>query len=223
MSVLSDRALALLEHLHIDPESDRLLDALTEGMLAPADRLSTVAHGETVGLYPAAAVYPSRTLYPGGTELTSWQALTDPAVAPLWALPYAAQWTGGIMPPRRAGESDDDYQARASAEVVHPRGMLRGGATSLKIIANAFLTGDQEARVVERPGDDLWSAIVLVNSTAIGDRVDALAAALNDPEVLPAGFEILVEASDAPLIDEGTQTIDAVAVTIDDATITDVT
>lgn len=202
MSILSDRAASQVAFL-----DDRLLQTLTAAFLSgeSAERLSLIAHGD-------------------GDQLAPWQILTDPTVAPLWALPYAAQYTGGIMPVRRAGESDDAYTERARAEIVHPRGMLRGGPTSLEVIARAFLTEPQTIRVVQMPDGDLWSAEVLVEAAQVTD-LTALEQALNDPVSLPAGFKITVSTSIGPLIDEANLLIGDVAdgVTIDGATLADVT
>jgi hypothetical protein len=204
-SVLQERAVSLISYLYVDDvTADSLLEQRMRGMTDPAEQLSLVCHGD-------------------GGSITPWAALTDPRVAEIWALPYVAQWIGGVVPQRRAGETDDDFLPRARLELIHPRGMLRGGQTSLRIIAASF--GATSIRVVERPGDDLWSADVLVKPSQIGSNAAALTAALNDPEVVAAGFETIVLISDAPLIDEGTVTIDSVAgtVTIDSATINDVT
>lgn len=206
MSVLSDRALQHVDHLHVDdPDPDGLLDALTEGQLAPADRLSLVAHGD-------------------GTSTGPWQAITDPATAPLWGLPHAGLYTGAIMPKRLAGETDTTYETRARDEITHPRGMLRGSAQALRIAALAYVTGTQTVRIIERPDDDPWRALVIARPSEVPDQ-DALTAAVNDPAVILAGMRADVELTDDPLINEGTRTVDtaAVAAAIDTATLADVT
>ena len=103
--------------------------------------------------------------------------------------------------------------------------MLRGGETSLRIAAQSFLTGTQTVRILEIPAGDLWGAVVLVKTERDRTGPPSSTAALNDPEVVPAGFKITVVPDDAPLVDEGTRTINAVAgtVTIDSAVIGDVT
>jgi hypothetical protein len=206
-NLAADRAATHTTNLQTDdPVSDALLDGLVRGLLDPADRFSLAAHGD------------------GDTILEPWAALTDPRVAPLWAIPHVAQWMGGVPPIRRAGETDDEYLTRARAELIRPRGMLRGGQDSLKITTRAFLTGTQTVRVLERPDGDLWSAIVLVKTSEIGGRTSQLEAALNDNEIVPVGFEITVIPDDAPLVDEGTLTVNAAGtITIDTATLDDVT
>lgn len=201
---MQDRAHWLLRHLLIDPESDRLLHGLTQALLAPADRLSLVAHGNG--------------------SLAAWDALTDPAVAPGWALPHAAQYTGGTMPARFAGESDEDYTERARREVVRPRGMLRGSPQALLDIAQPYLTdiGRRSIRVAQRVNDDPDLAVILVRAGGVTDE-PGLVAALNHPEVVTAGMEIQVQFSDAPLIDEWARTIDATPATPDTATVADFT
>jgi len=170
VSVAGDRAarfaLAALAH---DPGSDLLLEQLVRGLLDPADHLSQVAHN---GDYP-------------------WQQLTDPGTAPLWALPYAGQWTGGRMPPRLAGETDSAYEARAQVELSRPRTMRRGSPQSLKALAQAYLTGTRTAVFAQRIGGSLFDHAVYVLAAECADQA-ALAAVLNQPDVIPAGHKITV-------------------------------
>lgn len=205
MSVITDRVLSQLSYLLIgDAESDQLLTAIATGLLVPAERLSAIAHGD------------------GVLSTVAWQILTDPRYAPLWALPYAAQWTGGTMPAQMAGETDDAYLARARMAVVRPRGMFRGSARSLLEVGIAYLTGTKTARVVERVNDDPWLVHFIVRPGEVSDS-DALTAALNDPGLVPAGMKVVVIESDSPLIDEGTRTIDTATGVIDTATLADIT
>ena len=199
MSVLSDRVVNLIGYLE-----DPLLEAFAAGMLEPADDLSLIAHGD------------------GGT-IRPWEALMDPNNAALWALPYAAQWTGGIMPTRFANETDDDYLTRARAELDHPRGMRRGGATSLEVIAQGYLTGNKTVRVWERWEGEIWGVCVEVKESECPD-LDAVSAALHDPEIWPAGFVLTVTTDHAPIVDEGGIPIDSTAgtVTVDLATLDEV-
>jgi hypothetical protein len=129
---VADRILALLEHRRVDPESDQLLEALIGGLAVAFDRAGLVAYGdETI---PAGA------------------ALTDPGVAPLWALPHAALYTGGTLPPRLPDETDPDYLARARADVVFPRGMRRGSHAAVRTAAEPHLTGSKTVVIVDDQG-----------------------------------------------------------------------
>lgn len=184
-TVMARRAQQLLDYLRTDPGSDGLLDALTFALLTPAGRLSLVAHGDLAG-----------TVGP-------WQGLTDPAVCDLWALPYAAQWTGGVLPDRKAGETDADYGARARAEAIRPRGMRRGSPESLAVVAREYLTGSRTVRVVQRPGGEPWTVNVHVKAGEAPDHA-ALEAAVNDPLVITAGVRATVIYGDQPLWDEAT-------------------
>lgn len=139
-----------LQHLLIDEQTDhgiadpagsnRVLHALLQAFAAPFGRSHAVAHGEG--------------------DLEPWRVLTDPAVAPVWALPYAAQFAGGVVPPRLDGETDDAYLARARQAVVFPRGMKRGGAEAIRIAVEATLTGSRRVFIRERANDDAWSLYV---------------------------------------------------------------
>lgn len=171
MSAAGDRAAAfVLAALSHDATSDGLLDGLTRGLLDPFDRTSEVAHD---GEYP-------------------WQLLTDSAVAPLWALPYAGQWTGGKMPARFAGESDADYEARARAELTRPRGMRRGSPQSLKSLAQSYLTGSKTVVFAQRIGGVLYDHAVYVYAAECPSTT-ALEDALNAPDVIAAGHKVTVQ------------------------------
>jgi hypothetical protein len=174
MNVAQARAGSLLEHLRIDPTSDALLDALVGGLTSDqVERLSLVAFGD-------------------GADVGSWEAITNPTKAPLWALPHSALYTGGILPPRMLGESDEDYLVRARAAVVQPRGPLRGSLAAARIAAWPHLTGTKTVRVDERHDDDDWEYAVLVLEAEVVD-LDALTAAVNDPAVITAGMRAVVE------------------------------
>lgn len=173
MSVLADRAVGLLEYLRVDPISDALLEGLVRGLLDPAERLSLVAHGD-------------------GGAIAPWQIITDPSVAQLWSLPHASQWTGGVPPRRAAGETDDDYLARARAEVVSPRGMRRGSSPALAATAQPYLTGTKTVRIAQRLGGSVWEVGVLVFEAEVID-IDELTAAVNDPDVITAGMRAAVD------------------------------
>lgn len=205
-NAIADRAWLLVSATGLvgyDTTSDRLLEGLVRGVLAPAQRMSLIAHGDA-------------TRGP-------WDIITDPAKAELWSLPYAAQWVGGTVPPRRSGEPYADYLERARVEAGRPRGIYRGSATSLLQVAKPFLRdGHAEVRIVENVNGDRFQNYFVARGGDITDQA-GLAAALNDPSVVPAGSRVDLVASDAPIIEEWTRTIDAVTATIDSATIADVT
>lgn len=201
----ANRALAFLQHLKIDPESDAILEALTTALASGLERAALVAHGDTT-TPPAAAI-------------------RDPRYAPLWGLPAAANWTGGTMPARQAGESDDDYLERARIAVVRPRGMRRGSSRSLADTAREHLTGpwdDRWVQVTERYDGDEWATLVTTRTDQTPD-VAALLAACNAPDVLVAGEEVVHAFDDSPLIGQMSAVIDDIAVEIDDMTLADVT
>lgn len=207
MSVMAERALALLDYLRIDGDTEHntLLEALVLGLLAPADRLSLIAHGD------------------GGT-IGPWAAITDPAVAPLWALPHSSQWTGGVPPQRRADEDDATYLERGRAAVLEPRGMRRGSDVSLALAALPHLGGTQSIRIVQFPADNVWRVLVLVKGTEVLDPI-ALEEAVNHPEVIRAGMRAEIVTSDQPLWQEATVTFADVdpGVTAVNVTLADVT
>lgn len=173
INVMAERASGLLQYLNVSPASDRLRDLLVRAMLEPAERLSLICHGD-------------------GQSYGPWEAVTNPAVAPLWGLPYAAQWVGALMPARLNGESDEDYTDRARQELLHPRGFTRGSAQSLKIVAQAYLTGAKTCHIVPILGGNIWQVGVLVFEASVTD-LDALTAAVNDDHVAIGGMQSIVE------------------------------
>lgn len=195
-NVMLDRALRLQSHLLIDAESDALLVGLTAGAMGPAELLSLIAHGDGV-------IGPLR-------------AATDPRVAPPELLEYSGQWTGGTMPPRIDGETEDAYITRARRELVRPRGIRRGTPQSLIDVAEAYLTPEHgPVRVVQNADGDDWLVLLLVRAEDVAD-LPGLEAALNHPEVVFTGGKIVVRTSDALLIDELTGTIDNLTGTINE-------
>lgn len=190
-----------------DPENDRLLVAWTAALVSCLERLGVVAYGD-----PGAGVDPRRVL-------------RDPRVAPAWALPSAAQWTGGSVPERLPGETDEQYLDRARTVVVRPKGMLRGGQRSLVDVVVPLLSGPVEQRVVqvvERFGGDPWETRVLTRE-AQTPSVPAVLAACNADDVVVAGERVSHGFADAARVDEMTRRIDQLAGDIDTLTVTDVT
>lgn len=174
-----EQALAHLGFLEVDPESDDLLAALLRALMSQLVRPALIALGD-------------ETLRP-------WQAISDPAAAPLWALPHAAQYTGGQMPARQPGESDDAYLARARHEVVYPRGMRRGSAAAVLSAARLHLTGTQTVVFRERFGGDPW---LLGVRTRVDETPDPPAVEAAIREVLPAGIVLDFDVRDTRSWDE---------------------
>jgi hypothetical protein len=182
VTTVAERTLAALQHLRIDETSDRLLDGLITGLCSGLETPGEIAFGNA------------------DTD-DSWRALTDPAIANLTLLPYAAQWVGGQMPPRRTDESDEQYLERAREEAIRPRGMRRGTGVALEIVARPFLTGTQAVSVSDFLDGSPWRVLVRVKPSECSDP-DALIQALNDPEVCPAGILIDLLLSESPAWDD---------------------
>lgn len=177
----AERTLAFLRHLFVDEESDDLLIGWTTALATALERAALVAHGDA-------------TVPPGA-------ALRDPRVAPDWALPSAAQWTGGTLPAPFPDEPADDYVARARVAVVRPRGMRRGGGQALIDIVRPLLTGPWDERyvlIVEQYGGDSWSTLVVTRAAQTPDPAQ-IVAACNAADVVVAGEKIEHADSDAVL------------------------
>lgn len=141
-----------------------------------------------------------------------WSGLFD-----LWAvksdgLAYLAQYRGVRL---RAGLSDERQRER----VISTDGMLRGGRVALEGAARQYLTGDQHVNFIERSGS-AWQITVVTRTSETPDPDQVEAALL---EQKPAGIVLTYVVSDAPIINEGTRTIDAAAGTIDSATLANIT
>lgn len=180
------RALSLLAHRRRDPVSDALMEGMIRALCTP--------------LEPLAAA---------GAPMTGdrWRSLTDPRQADLRMLPYAAQQIGATVPPRQAGETDDAYLTRAREETTHSRGPFRGSPRAITLAAQAHLTGTRSVRMLERSTGDPWLGTLVVRPSECPDSA-AVAAAVNDPAVVPIGVLIDVIVSDSLTWDLATGTWD---------------
>lgn len=176
----ADDARRFVDHLRVDEASDAILDALVDASLELLDRAYLIAHGDD-SMPPLAAV-------------------TDPRVAPLWGLPYAAVWVGGEMPGRRPGETDEDYTARARHAVVYPRGMRRGSFEILRSSVAETLTGNRTVMVTERANGDLYALLVQTYAAETPDPAATAAAAYAAP--IDASLVLAVEVIDGQTYDQ---------------------
>lgn len=161
------RAFPVVAHLLTGVEAqDTLTVGLLDSLLQPAGRLGEICWGSTVG---------------------PWHLLLDPELAPAWALPYAAQTTLARLPGRRIGESEEDWTDRARDAVLHPPLRKAGSVGAIRAAARPFLSGTKAVRVVHQVGDE-WHIDVRVRSDEVIDQ-PALAAAIDDPEILTAGVK----------------------------------
>jgi hypothetical protein len=176
----AERALALLAHLRVDEDSDQILESLVGAWTDGLERPAQVAHSETGG---------------------PWEALTNPERAPLWALPHAAQWTGGTIPARQSAEDDTAYLLRARAEVLRPRGMLRGAYSALVTTIQAHLTGSRFVSIVEWIDESAWKLAARVRDEECADPA-AVYAAANHPSAIPAGMHVAIVESSGQVWDE---------------------
>jgi hypothetical protein len=143
-----------------------------------------------------------------------WANLLDIDTAPAFVLPYLAA-IGGVKP--TAGASDD--VRRAEIKVVD--GQRRGRPAAIIQAVQATLTGDQSVRFLEKAGGDPYALTVITRTAETPHPAGTLAAILR---TVPAGlYPVVHTISDAPIIDEGTRTIDTSTGTIDAATVADVT
>jgi hypothetical protein len=125
VSHVADLFSGFLAHRKVDGdfENNAIVDALAGGLADAFERLGLIAFGDDEAGIDGARV------------------LRDPRVAPLWALAHAALYVGAKMPGRMAGESDDDYLARARDAVAYPLGIRRGTHEAVRRAIAPLLTG----------------------------------------------------------------------------------
>lgn len=139
MGHVADRLRVLLAHRYVDgdTENNAILDAVTDAIGDVAERIGTIAFGDPANGIPAGRV------------------LDDPSVAPLWALPHSALYTGAIpLPGRNAGETDAAYLARARDAAVYPLGIKRGSHEAVRRAVQPLLTGLKQVFIADNYGAD---------------------------------------------------------------------
>lgn len=204
-----ERLTALLDSRRIDAESDLILDAIIGGIADAAERLGIVAFGTD--------------LIPPG------RALSDPSVAPSWALAHAAQYTGAILPGRAAGETEEDWLARARDAAVYPFGIKRGTEEAVRRAAAGFLTGTKTVSI--NYTSDPYEIVVRTIAAETPDPAAVQRAIEGDyvsggyRGAIGAHQKLTYSTSDVPAFSEATLTFAAVpdGVTADNVTLGDVT
>jgi hypothetical protein len=143
-------------------------------------------------------------------EQKGWTLLLDVERCPDEALGYLGQFVGVTVPDGVDGPS-------RRALVRTKAGAARGTQQALIDAAKPTLTGNRTVLVLERT-TSAYTFTVVTRTSETPDAAKTLAAL---KAVKPAGLVLTHVVSDAPIIDEGTLTIDAVAggVTIDNATV----
>lgn len=195
---VTERLTSLLASRYVpgDVENNAVLDAIIGGIADAADRLSLIAFG-------------SDTVPPG-------RALTDPSVAPDWALAHAAMYTGGILPGRQATELYDAWVARARAAVVYPAGIKRGTEEAVRRAAEPYLTGTKTVVISVGGGDPYQMVVRTITSET---PTPALVQAAIEGSYVSGGQRGALRAeqtlsylvSDSPTFAEGTRAMSAIA------------
>lgn len=178
----------------VNPGDSTITEALADSLAAPLEDVYSVVEGdETYG---------------------PWATALDPHLTPARFLAWLAQFPG-VQLPQAAGEAEQRDRIEQAA------GFYRGTRRSIRVDVQRTLTGNKFVRVFARADGQRWKQVILTRTSETPDPTATAAAALAQK---PAGVypqELVV--SDAPLIDEGTLSIDSVGVDIDDATLGDVT
>lgn len=143
---VTERLTSLLASRYVDGdvENNAVLDAIIGGIADAADRLSLIAFGSD--------------------EVPPGHALTDPSVAPDWALAHAALYTGGILPGRSAAEPYEDWLARARSAAVYPAGIKRGTDEAVRRAVEPLLTGTKTVVISVAAGDPYQMVIRTITS-----------------------------------------------------------
>lgn len=141
-----------------------------------------------------------------------WSTLVDVNRAPGFVLPWLAQ-LAGVRATRGISET------ALRDEVARADGQRRGTPEAIRRAAAKTLTGTQSVRLVERT-TSAYTLTVITSTSETPDPAATLAALL---AAKPAGLVLTHVVSSAPVIDEGTLSIDAATGDIDTATIADIT
>jgi len=213
VSHVADRIRGLLEHRRIDGDdvNNAILDAICDGIGDAMERLGTVAFGD------------EETGVPAG------RALSDPSVAPSWALAHAALYTGAVpLPGRWAGESDEAYFARARDSAVYPLGPKRGTHEAIRRTAQPLLTGTRQVFIADNFGGDYDILVrTIVSETPDPDAVEqALTGSYvsgGERGAIRAELILTYVTADFPTFAEATLHFNEVAVPFDTVTREDVT
>lgn len=141
-----------------------------------------------------------------------WSSLVDIDRVPAIALPWLAQLAGVRL---LIGASE----AVQRAQVAAADGRNRGTVAAIVAAGQLTLTGMKIVNVTERSG----SAYRLTITTRPSETPDPTATLKALMAAKPAGLLLTYSATDFPIIDEGTRTIDASTGNIDTVIRTDVT
>lgn len=133
-----------------------------------------------------------------------------------WALGWVAQIAGARIPDGMAPDVAVTYIREVAG---HRRGTPGAMRAAVYATLDTPRTPEQAVRIVERT-TSAYTFTVIVSSSETPDAAASEAAARAQK---PAGLVMTFIVSDAPIIDEGAETIDSVAATIDDAIVADVT
>jgi hypothetical protein len=152
-------------------------------------------------------------------------ALTDPSVAPDWALAHASLYTsGGLLPGRKAGESQAAWLARARVQASAPLGILRGTDEAIILAVQPLLTGTKSVFI--NVGGSPYQLIVRTITSETPDSA-AVQAAIEGSYVsggvrgaMRAELALSYSVSDTPTFAEATRIFSAVASTVTGTNVT---
>jgi hypothetical protein len=147
-------------------------------------------------------------------DLPGWRRTVDVDDAPAQLLPWLGQFNGTPL-----DEADAEEEQRR--KIREARGSHRGTTRAVISDLKTTLTGTQSVVLIEGDPGPFENLFV----TLSGETPDAAAsqAALADRQTKPLGVINTLVTGEAPIIDEGTKTIDASTGTVDTAKLSDIT
>ena len=134
----------------------------------------------------------------------AWGTVVDPDVADARLLPWLAQSSGDKLVP---GETEQESRDRLKS----PNNFLRGAEAAIRAEVEPTLAGTRTVTVLPRTSS-AWTLTVRVRASECPDPAASERAARRQKAV---GLVMTFLASDAPVIDEWTRTINGVTVGID--------
>lgn len=147
-----------------------------------------------------------------------YETMLDVDACPAWALEWAGQFVGVRVTP---GDPDDPvWAAQARLEIHGTPGFRRGTVATMVAEAQKTLTGTKTVQVTERSGSEAQIVVITLED----ETPDPAATERAVRSQKAAGLVLTYAVSgDSPFINQGAMAIDDVAVSIDTATIDDVT
>jgi hypothetical protein len=195
----------------LEPEAAYLYQQLAPMVENDEDTGWVTAHLCAVLMKPVELV--SQLAAADGDE-PGWRNAVDLDQCPAQLLPWLGQFNGTPL-------DGTGSEAEMRRKIREARGSHRGTTRAILSDLKATLTGTQHVTLLERNGSPFENVFLTLTSETPSEA--AAREALTNRQTKPLGVINTLIASNAPIIDQGTKTIDASTGTIDTAKTSDIT